>query len=287
MQVFHYVADQLKDVELFDSKTPEPTNDTGALYNDFDCKALSLLDDTSEIFSFSQTSNVMVSDDDNESITQEAVDYAILEEDKAHGIYYEHLQWESPLFDNYSEIRDPEYLRKVYLLATDSEGSWKDITISKEAISMFERRVRAGWEGVDSVFDAWLLRKGMERPFFDYHEFHNMYPNFTEQLIKDDDDINPPKSKKQKIDNESISESSSDSTSNPSESEYEDDEEEYEVAVNAENETQGNNTNPEEDERDIEEKETDKEDDKNKDETEIDEEETRGRRREERRNGNR
>ena len=183
MSVFHYVADQLKEVALFDSETTD-TIDTGAIFNDFDATPSDLLEnDSSELFCFSQTTNVVNEEETSNSII-EAVDHAVMHEDFAVGVHANQLRWDTPLFDNESAVTDNTYLEKVYKLLTDKEHGLDDLTISKEAIKMFERRMRTNWEGTDSVYDAWLLRRGFQRTTFDYHEFDVLYPNWAEKIEK-------------------------------------------------------------------------------------------------------
>ena len=66
MEVFHYVADVLKDTPLFDTESSASatapditaTQAGGSIYNDFDHSPLDLLHRDQSIFCFSQTSNV-------------------------------------------------------------------------------------------------------------------------------------------------------------------------------------------------------------------------------------
>jgi len=159
MSVFHYVADQLKDVELFDSQTPNSI-DTGAIFNEFDaCPSDLLEEDICEQFCFSQTSNTATDEQDG-AITsvRDAVDHAIMVEDAAVGVYGEHLTWETPLFDNETDMKEMSYMEKVYTLATDSNIGFDDLTISKEAVNMFERRIRTNCR-VRIVASHFALRK--------------------------------------------------------------------------------------------------------------------------------
>jgi len=184
--VFHYVAEQLKGVELFDSQAKGKI-ETGSIFNEFDaCPSDMLNEDLVEQFCFSQSSNnsatlTTATDGAVESV-KEAVDHAIMEEDRAVGVHAEHLTWETPLFDSETDIGEMEYMKKVYKLATDSEIGLDEITISKEAINMFERRLRTNWKGSDSVYDAWLLKKGLQRTSFDYHTFHSAFPDCNEKI---------------------------------------------------------------------------------------------------------
>jgi len=190
MDIFYYVADQLKDVELFDSEHKAKFSNVGSIYNDFDRCPLALLHGNSdEMFCYSQTSNF--TDDSNENdipqILREPLDHAIMAEDLHVGVHYEHLQFETPLFDNYSEVTDKDYVEKVYQLASDN-AKWNDLNFTKECIEMYERRSRTHWDDPDTVYDAWLLRKGRERPCFNYHEFHIRYPDFEENQKPEQED---------------------------------------------------------------------------------------------------
>ena len=59
MDVFHYVADILKDVDLFDSDHRANMTNEGSIYNDYDRCPLALLHSNSDnLFCYSQTSNI-------------------------------------------------------------------------------------------------------------------------------------------------------------------------------------------------------------------------------------
>ena len=102
-------------------------------------------------------------------------------EDKAEGVHYNYLQWETALFDNFSDINSAAYLEKVHQLSTNDKV-WHDLDFTKQTIRMFERRLRIQWEDSDTVYDAWVLRKGYTRPFFDYNTFHVRYPDFADKM---------------------------------------------------------------------------------------------------------
>ena len=59
---------------------------------------------------------------------------------------------------------------------------------------MFQRRFRTGWKAPDTVYDAWILLKGMERGWFDKHQFDVLFPG----VIDDAASLNPPKLKQRK-----------------------------------------------------------------------------------------
>ena len=110
MQVFHYLANLLKDVPLFDSNhVVDETAESGAIYNDFDFSPMELLHaDAENSLCYSQTTNSMVqntsmctilseekegneADQKTTESIREAVDYAVMAADKTDGIFYEHL----------------------------------------------------------------------------------------------------------------------------------------------------------------------------------------------------
>jgi len=182
MDVFHYVADQLKDESLFDSPPLQSFNSSGSIYNDFDRSSVDLLETSSQLlFCYSQTTNFDDNQDsDDDTILQEAVDHAIMQEDRNNGVYNP-VVWDTPLFDNFGSVNAIEYMSKVNELATNHDV-WDDLTFTKDCIDMFERRERTNWEGPDTVYDAWLLRKGSERPTFDYFTFHLRHPECDDIL---------------------------------------------------------------------------------------------------------
>ena len=196
MEVFHYVANQLQGEPIFD--TPTHSNyghrtapGTGAIYNDFDFDpSLLMYTDEVESFSFSQSvtnsqplnrneeeTNNNGKEGENSALVQ-ALDHAVLQADKEVGIHYEDLVWESDLFDNHSEKCDAAYVDKVLALAANKDGAWDNLEVTEKAKNMFRRRLRNSWEGADSVYDAWLIRKGCERPWFDYHALYSSHPEF-------------------------------------------------------------------------------------------------------------
>ena len=184
MEVFHYVAHQLLGEPLFD-RDVEAEEHVGAVYNDFDASPMSLLltPDECAQFSFSQPSKQKSSPSKTSTAIEEALDHAVIDADNAQGLFYEHLVWETPLFDNASEKCDEAYLEKVFKLITDVDGCWSDdVVITEQAAEMFRRRFRTQWEASDSVYDAWLLIRGWERPWFDRHLFDILYPGVVDDL---------------------------------------------------------------------------------------------------------
>ena len=186
MEVFHYVANALKNVPLFDSDTEAIRRDQsggGAIYNDFDHCPMELLQANDEnMFCFSQTSNIETSEKTSEMSIQEAVDHAVMAEDEAVGVQYEHLAWESAYFDNFSDSCDQPYCEKVHKLVTNFEGCWDALNVTTATETMFERRLRTKWDMPDTVYDAWLIKCGFERPWFDTHLFFDKLCDDLETL---------------------------------------------------------------------------------------------------------
>jgi len=133
MYVFYYVADQLKDEISFHSPPLRSFVASGSIYNDFDRSYLNPLETHSQqVFCYSQTTNFDDAEDSQEeSLAQEAVDHAIIQEDMTVGMY-DYVQWDTPLFDNFGNCNDKEYMQKVYKLSNE-------LTFIKDCIEMFER----------------------------------------------------------------------------------------------------------------------------------------------------
>ena len=183
MDVFHYVAEQLKDEPLFENDV-EPEVNVGAVYNDFDAAPMSLLLSHKECseFSFSQSVRVTSSPNRTAEVIRDTLDSVVMAEDRHVGVLYEDLVWETPYFDNESETCTDPYIAKVHHMATDWNGCWSAITVTEKAVSMFQRRFRTAWDCPDSVYDAWLLRRGMERPWFDMHRYNIMFPDASQEI---------------------------------------------------------------------------------------------------------
>ena len=182
MVVFHYVANQLKDVPLFES-TIEVEDDEfgkGSSYNDFDNDPIQLLlSKCDESFCYSQSSNAMENETESTDIVpQDAIDNAVLEADRVEGILYDHLAFESECFDCTSEATDAEYIEKVYRIASYDHDAWKNLDVSEETVNIFEMRRRSDWHGADSVYDAWLIANKYRRSWFRYDMFFKRYPDY-------------------------------------------------------------------------------------------------------------
>ena len=93
----------------------------------------------------------------------------------------EDLTWQTDLFDNYTEKCNSRYSQKVNKLVTNAEGCWDALSLTGEARMVFARRHRMNWEQPDTVYDTWLIRRGLERCWFDNHIFFDiMYPELKE-----------------------------------------------------------------------------------------------------------
>lgn len=88
MDIFHYVADQLKDVSLFESnmmdKTQKNSGRIGAIYNDFDKE--SPFQNTSPMSLEPTSSGSRFATD---LVNEEDIDHALLEADREESIFYE------------------------------------------------------------------------------------------------------------------------------------------------------------------------------------------------------
>ena len=88
MEIFHYVADQLKDTPNFNTSIPVESNELnkGAVFNDFDFESASLLRADECTHSYSQVQvNRNESMDVPTMVPQEALDRAILAADDEQG----------------------------------------------------------------------------------------------------------------------------------------------------------------------------------------------------------
>ena len=181
MEVFHYLANELVNEPLFESSEIDDNSNTGAVYNDFDYDPMVLLHtEEDQLFCFSQPSNinqehVLVNEC---TITQEGMEHAIIEADRR-GEASSELVFDCPFFDIEGNCSDSDYLEKVFKIASGDPSAWKSLRISETAEKVFSYRFKNEWKGADTVYDAWLLLKGMERSWFDYKAFYNQYPDFS------------------------------------------------------------------------------------------------------------
>ena len=184
MQVFHYVADQLKEVELFEATSATTASEgTGAIFNDFDNP--SPFDDSfaSNLSFGSQTTQLSSTFGTvDEGVSVPEVDHAILESDRVEGLWNQHLVFDTDLFDYGEGAPDDNYYRKVHLLLTKN----KDVVenISEMAERIFLIRHRNNWRLKDSVYDAWLIKNGRERAEFSRTHLAKQFPDLEKSQKK-------------------------------------------------------------------------------------------------------
>ena len=107
MEVFHHVADQLKDTPLFESNVmEEEPEQTGALYNDFDQE--------SPFENISTPAIDLTSSQTIAPLVEEAeVDHALLDADRHENIFAPYTVFDTDNFDCATEVPDKEYYEKV------------------------------------------------------------------------------------------------------------------------------------------------------------------------------
>ena len=173
MQVFHYLADQLKHTPIFDrSQADLSQNDEGAIYNDFDNDPMDLLDDQNESsFSFSQCQSD-ISIEEPEEAPEEAVRSVIMSAEHA---------GPSNSVERSSDISSKEYLTLVYKLAILDDDAWAYLRITPQSLKAYQIRYENEWSGKDVVYDAWLLSQDKTRLVFPYEKFHEMFPDYQQK----------------------------------------------------------------------------------------------------------
>lgn len=132
MQVFHYLADQLQNIPIFDCVEEDNLgNDGGAIYNDFDNDPISMLEDESEAsFSFSQcSSDVFV--EEPEEAPKEAVTSIIMSVEHA---------GPSISLERSFNIESSEYLNHVYKLAILDEDAWAFLKVTPQMLKAYQMR---------------------------------------------------------------------------------------------------------------------------------------------------
>ena len=190
MEVFHYLANKLKDEDNFDARPMDGANNsnTGAIYNDFDSNPLDLLGGITDMPCYSQSSNlrrsVSLDNVEEDAASKKAVDHALLEGDKHESIFVDFLTFKSDLYDITSPEPDLSYMEKVYRIATaqNEKDFEEEIEITDEVTDVYKMRYRNNWQGTDSVYDAWLLVQGYKRNWFPYGRFHRKYPDAKETI---------------------------------------------------------------------------------------------------------
>ena len=180
MSIFHYVAEQIKDMPLFEhSVNLEEEDGDGrgeSLYNDFDFDF-----DSASLLNTSQQNNVEQQNEESLMIprpSQDIIDHALLEADAQEGIFYDANCVASPYFDCESESTNPNYLINVMMLVADELES---IELSEETLNAFRIRHRNDWQGADSIFDAWLILNSLERSWFSMSVFEDFLVNYRSE----------------------------------------------------------------------------------------------------------
>lgn len=188
MEVFHWVALQLKDVPIFSCPLREKKKE-GAYYNDFDNENPFSSDDSDDLeFSFTQPSVTDKRKTSSQPGCSRSSSKSKTFEEVLDETYYmlEH-------FDRYSPNPDKEYRKKVYLLLKEEADSLK-IPLTNEIYEIYLQRHAMDWSGADTVYDLFLLGMQLERSWFPYEVFEAEYPNYqslidriVDQYAKDHD----------------------------------------------------------------------------------------------------
>ena len=152
MDVFHYLADTLKDTPLFESANQQFNEARiGAIYNDFDREDV-FGDCTS---SDGEPLNLTQEEDHTSlgTVQLDDLDFAIASRPQT---------YKTKLADVDSESNSSTYQRKVRKLTDSNLGK----LLTEKVVRVFEARMHMNWTGGDSVYDAWLIQNGHSREWF-------------------------------------------------------------------------------------------------------------------------
>ena len=170
MEVFHWIAHELKDEPLFSTGSIEDEQpQSGAIYNDFDREnPFSSDDDEDTLLNLSFSQPLFTEEDDQNSneIHDEINDEEPID-----------IFFESDNFDDYSEYPDRLYRHRVFQLLEKESHTLK---LHQDVIEVYEERYQNDWQGPDSVFDLWLLGQGRERSWFPLEIFEAEHPEYKE-----------------------------------------------------------------------------------------------------------
>ncbi|XP_066926777.1 uncharacterized protein [Clytia hemisphaerica] len=173
MEVFHWVALQLKDVPIFSCPIREKTKD-GACYNDFDNENPFSSDDSDALeFSFTQptAAEEVANAQPGPSRPSSSSSRSKTFEDVLDETYY---MLEN--FDRYASNPDYQYREKVYKLL--KEYREVRVPMPDEILKKYRQRYESDWQGADTVYDMFLLGKQKERSWFPYEIFEAEYPDY-------------------------------------------------------------------------------------------------------------
>ena len=108
MEIFHYVGNELLATPNFESEVTETTGPRiGAIYNDFD---------TDSPFTLNSTPSLQPSTSSNDIaslVSQEDLDFALLEADEHENIFSQYTAFDTENFDCTTVLPDTEYYQKV------------------------------------------------------------------------------------------------------------------------------------------------------------------------------
>ena len=176
MEIFHYLAHELKSTPLFSCSVEQPER-VGAIYNDFDNE--NPFDTVTSQFSLSQLFEIGDNVSNSQAVSEGDVDYALLEADKNENIFQEHMMFETDSYDVTSERPNKAYRTKVHDIITKEA---KSLNITDEIVKIFDRRERSDWSLPDTVYDAWLIVSSRPRSWFPYSKFISEHPHCMEYI---------------------------------------------------------------------------------------------------------
>ncbi|XP_066932599.1 uncharacterized protein [Clytia hemisphaerica] len=160
MEVFHYCAEVLKEMPLFESCTNEELFRlkreelrTGAVFNDYDGLVDQLLADSDfESESAGESTSSETTSEAELTFTEHEMDLYFLGADEN-----DPQRWEKkhPLFTTHPDRID----EALYQLRKLSEEEWKKIPINCQDLTRYNIRKANNWDGIDSFYTEWLRRQ--------------------------------------------------------------------------------------------------------------------------------
>ena len=173
MDVFHYVAERLNGVALFEDVQDNSIPPGGSILNDFDRNP----NDT-DIWRKSEESNAAKCTEEiisiNDLIPERLIEEMFLAADEADTArwHYDH-----PLFDAEGDVNSFPYQYKVFKLVTI--GMFR-ITLNIEDQKRYEVRYKYNWQKPDTFYEAHLLTSERRREAFNNALFEERFPNWRE-----------------------------------------------------------------------------------------------------------